>query len=390
MTAAPPAEAALQTRLFTPGPTPVPPELALAMAAPLPHHRTPEFQALMRKTQEQLQQIYRSDDPVVILTASGTGAMEAAVLNLTVAGEKTLAVNGGKFGERWGQLLRTYGRDVRIVDNEWGTAPDPQALREAARAHGARALFITHSETSTATLADLEAISGVARELDALLVVDAITSLGAHRLETTGWGVDCVISGSQKAFMLPPGLAFLSLSARARARLENNPTPRFYFDLVRALKQAPQGQSPWTPAISLVMGLEAACTRILAEGIENVWRRHQTLADAVRAGCRALGLELLSKRPSNAVTAAFVPDAIGADAVRNDLFRDFGIKLAGGQDHLKGKIVRIGHLGAFDNGDIVLFLGAFETVLRQRGLTVAPGAALAAAAPILAAQEAKV
>jgi aspartate aminotransferase-like enzyme len=375
----------MQTRLFTPGPTPVPPELSLAMAAPLPHHRTPEFQALMRRTTEALQRIYRTDDPVLLLTASGTGAMEAAVVNLTLPGEKTLAVNGGKFGERWGKLLQTYGRDVRIVENAWGTSPDPQALRDAARAHGARALFITHSETSTGALADLEAIATMARELDVLLIVDAITSLGAHRLETGAWGVDCVVSGSQKAFMLPPGLAFLSLSAPARARLESNPTPRFYFDFARALKLAPQGQSPWTPAISLVMGLDAACARLLGEGLENVWRRHQALADAVRAGCRALGLPLLAQHPSNAVTAAHIPASVGADAVRDDLFRRYGIKVAGGQDHFKDKIVRIGHLGAFDAADIVLFLGAFEAVLRARGLPAAPGTALAAAAPVLAA-----
>jgi len=374
----------MQTRLFTPGPTPVPPELALAMAAPLPHHRTPEFQAIMRRVQEQLQAIYRTDDPVLVLTASGTGAMEAAVVNLTLPGEKTLAVDFGKFGARWGQLLTTYGRDVRVVQSEWGTSPDPQALREAVRAHGARALFVTHSETSTGALADLEAVARVARELDVLLVVDAITSLGAHAVETRAWGLDCVVSGSQKAFMLPPGLAFLSLSARARARMEGNPSPRFYFDLGRALKQAPQGQSPWTPAISLVMGLDAACRRMLDEGIEQVWRRHQALADAVRAGCTALGLTLLSAHPSNAVTAALVPDAIGADAVRNDIFRRFGIKLAGGQDHLKGKIIRIGHLGAFDAADIVLLLGALEGVLRDRGARVDFGAALAAAAPALA------
>jgi aspartate aminotransferase-like enzyme len=374
----------LQTRLFTPGPTPVPPELALAMAAPLPHHRTPEFQALMRHTQEQLQRIYRTDDPVLLLTASGTGAMEAAVVNLTLPGERVLSVDGGKFGERWGKLLQTYGRDVLVVKNEWGTSPEPRALGDALRAHGARAVFMTHSETSTGALADLEAIAAVVREHDALLVVDAITSLGAHPVETRAWGIDCVVSGSQKAFMLPPGLAFLSLSTRAQARLEGNPTPRFYFDLGRALKQAPSGQSPWTPAISLVMGLEAACTRILNEGVENVWRRHQALADAVRAGCSALGLPLVARHPSNAVTAVYVPEAVGADAVRAQIFRQYGIKLAGGQDHLTGKIVRIGHLGAFDAADIVLFLGAFETVLRERGLQVAPGTALAAAAPALA------
>jgi aspartate aminotransferase-like enzyme len=373
----------MQTRLFTPGPTPVPAELQLTMAAPMPHHRTPEFQELFTRTSALLQQIYRTADPVLILTASGTGAMEAAVVNLTLPGEPVLAVNAGKFGARWGELLRMYGRAVHEVRLPWGESPDPEALRRAARMHGANAIFVTHSETSTGALADLEAIAAVARETDALLIVDAITSLGAHRVETGAWGLDCVLSGSQKAFMLPPGLAFLSLSARAQARLEGNPTPRFYFDLGRALAGAPKGQTPWTPAISLVLGLEAACRRMLDEGLEQIWERHQRLADAVRAGVRALDLALFPAHPSNAVTAVRVPDAIGADAVRAGLFTHWGIKIAGGQDELKGKIIRAGHLGAFDAADIELFLGALEVELARRGHAAAPGTALAAARPIL-------
>ena len=374
----------MQTRLFTPGPTPVPAELSLAMAHPMPHHRTPEFQAIMQRTTALLQQIYRTDDPVIILTSSGTGAMEAAVVNLTHPGEKALAIDAGKFGERWGNLLQTYGRDARILKVEWGGSPDPAQVKKEVQEHGARAIFMTHSETSTGALADLESIARVARELDVLLVVDAITSLGAHKVETKAWGLDCVISGSQKAFMLPPGLAFLSLSERARARLEGNSTPRFYFDLVKALKLAPQGQSPWTPAITLVMGLEAACRRILAEGLEKVWERHQILGEATRTGLRAMGLQLLAARPSNAVTAAFVPDEVGADTLRNMLFERYGIKIAGGQDQLKGKIIRVGHLGAYDASDITLFLTATEALLRKQGMPIRPGAALGAAGPVLA------
>lgn len=374
----------MQTRLFTPGPTPVPAELTLAMAQPMPHHRTPEFQAIMQRTTGLLQQIYRTDEPVILLTCSGTGAMEAAVVNLTHPGEKVLALDAGKFGERWGDLLRMYGRDTRVLKLEWGASPDPAQVKQEALAHGARAVFMTHSETSTGALADLQAIARVARELDVLLVVDAITSLGAHPLETKAWGLDCVISGSQKAFMLPPGLAFLSLSARAQARLQDNPTPRFYFDLTKALKQAPQGQSPWTPAITLVMGLEAACRRILAEGLEKVWERHEILAEATRTGLRAMGLTLLAARPSNAVTAAHVPADVGAERLRGLLFERYGIKTAGGQDHLKGKIMRVGHLGAYDPGDITLFLTATETLLCELGFPARPGAALAAANPVLA------
>jgi aspartate aminotransferase-like enzyme len=378
----------MQKRLFTPGPTPVPPEIALAMAAPLPHHRTPEFQATLQRATALLQQIYRTEDPVILLTSSGTGAMEGAVVNLTLPGERTLAVNAGKFGARWGQLLRAYGRDVRELDLEWGLSPDPEAIRSAARQHAARALFVTHSETSTGALCDLEAIAGVARELDALLVVDAITSVGVHRVETTAWGLDCVVSGSQKATMLPPGLAFASLSARARAKLEGNPTPRFYFDFGRALAGAAQGRTPWTPAISLVLGLETACRRIVDEGVERVWHRHAVLAEAVRAGVRALDLRLVAAHPSNAVTAVHVPESLGAEAVREHLWRRFGIKTAGGQDALKGKIIRLGHLGAYDAADILLLLGALELALRERGHARPPGIAVAAAEPVLATLEA--
>jgi aspartate aminotransferase-like enzyme len=203
-------------------------------------------------------------------------------------------------------------------------------------------------------------------------------------VETQAWGIDCVVSGSQKAYMLPPGLAFATLGPRARARLEANPTPRYYFDFGRALAGAEQGRTPWTPAIALVLGLEAACRRIMNEGIENVWRRHQVLADAVRAGIAAVGLQLVAKSPSNAVTAVRVPDNLGAEAVREHLWRHYGIKVAGGQDALKGKIVRIGHLGAYDAADVLLVLGAFESALRERGHGNAPGLALAAAEPILA------
>jgi aspartate aminotransferase-like enzyme len=337
----------------------------------------------MQRATELLQRVHRTGDPVLVLTASGTGAMEAAVVNLTLPGERVLSVDNGKFGARWGELLRTYGRDVREVQVPWGDSPAPDLLRREGRAHGARVLFVTHSETSTGALADLEAIAAVAHELDALLVVDAITSLGAHRIETSAWGIDCVVSGSQKGFMVPPGLAFVSLGERARARLAANPTPRYYFDLGRALAAAPKGQSPWTPAITLVMGLERACRRILDEGLERVWHRHATLAEAVRAGMQALGLQLVAREPSNAVTAVHVPASAGADAVRETVWRRYGIKLAGGQDALKGRIVRIGHLGAYDAADIVLVLVALETALRHHGHEAPEGAAVAAARPIL-------
>jgi aspartate aminotransferase-like enzyme len=373
----------MKQRLFTPGPTPVPEEITLAMAAPLPHHRTPEFQETMRRTHELLQRVYRTPDPVVVLSASGTGAMEAAVVNLTHPGEKVLSVNGGKFGERWGALLCTFGRDVEELQIAWGESVTPEEIHDGLRRSGARIVFVTHSETSTAALCDLQQISQVTRDLDAVLVVDAITSLGAHRLETQRWGLGCVIGGSQKAFMMPPGLSFLSLSERARARIDGNPTPRYYFDLNRALKGVGQGRTPFTPAISLLLGLERSCQRILEEGLEPVWLRHQLIADAVRAGAAAMGLKPLATRPSNAVTAVHAPDGTSADAVRDTVWRRFGIKLAGGQGPLAGHILRIGHLGAYDAADVLQVLSALEEALHEHGHPVQPGAASAAARPFL-------
>ncbi len=374
----------MKTRLFTPGPTPVPEDVTLAMAAPLPHHRTPEFRDVMLRTSELLRQVFRTQDPVVTLTASGTGAMEAAVVNLTDAGEKVLSVNGGKFGERWGKLLRAYGRDVHEIEVTWGQPITPEEVDAGLQRSGARAAFVTHSETSTGALCDLQQIAKVARDRDVLLVVDAITSVGAHVLETQTWGIDCVIGGSQKAFMMPPGLAFLSLSAAARARLQQTKSPRFYFDLGPAVAGTAKGTTPWTPAISLVLGLRRACERIVEEGLENVWRRHQLLADAVRAGTAALGLSPVSSRPSNAVTAVYTPESVSADGVRETVWRRFGIKLAGGQESLAGRIVRIGHLGDYDAADVLQVLAVLEYALREHGQRTTPGAAISAASPFLA------
>lgn len=376
----------MKQRLFTPGPTPIHEDVAQAMVAPMPHHRTDEFVATMQRTQEDLRKIYRTREPVLLLSSSGSGAMEAAVVNLTRPAEKVLYASGGKFAERWGELLRVYGRDAHEISVPWGDSVTPESVHDAIEDTGARTLFITHSETSTAALCDLQQIARVARDQGVLIVVDAITSLGAHRLETDAWQLDCVISGSQKAFMMPPGLAFLSLSQEAQKRLQDNPTARFYFDLRPALRLAARGQTPWTPAITLVMGLQAACAAILQEGLENVWLRHQQTADAVRAGVQALGLPMLAGRPSNAVTAVRIPESIGADTLRKLLWERFAIKVAGGQGPLKGDIVRLGHLGDYDSADILLLMSAFEITLVDQGHSATTGCAVEAAAAVLQAQ----
>jgi aspartate aminotransferase-like enzyme len=310
--------------------------------------------------------------------------MEAAVVNLAPPGERVLAVNAGKFGERWCELLRTYGCDVHELRLRWGEAVTPEQFHDEAERSGARIAFLTHSETSTGALCDLQQIGRVAHSLDVLLVVDAITSLGVHRLETQAWGIECLVAGSQKAFAMPPGLSFVALGPAARARLEGNPAPRYYFDLRRALQGLPEGRTPWTPAIGLVVGLERACQRLLAEGLETVWQRHQLLADAVRAGAAALGLQLVAARPSNALTAVFVPERVGAEALRATLARRFDLRVAGGQGPLAGRSLRLGHMGAYDAADVLQLLSALAEALRDHGLEVASGAALDAARPALA------
>lgn len=376
----------MKTRLFTPGPTPVHEDVVQAMAAPMLHHRTDDFVACMQRTQEDLRKIYRTREPVLLLSSSGSGAMEAAVVNLTRPAEKVLYAGGGKFSERWGELLRVYGRDAREIAVAWGDSLTPESVHDAIRDTGARILFVTHSETSTAALCDLQQIARVARDQGVLIVVDAITSLGAHRLETDAWQLDCVIGGSQKAFMMPPGLAFLSLSQEAQKRLQDNPTARFYFDLRPALRLAERGQTPWTPAITLIMGLQAACATLLGEGLEQVWLRHQRTADAVRAGVQALGLPMLASRPSNAVTAVRIPEKIGADRLRQLLWERFAIKVAGGQGTLTGSIVRLGHLGNYDSADILLLMSALEATLIDQGYAATAGSAVAAALTVLPVQ----
>jgi aspartate aminotransferase-like enzyme len=357
----------MKQRLFTPGPTPIHEAVARSMAAAMPHHRTEEFIECMQRTQQLLRRVYRTEDPIVLLSSSGTGAMEAAVVNLTRPGETVVHASGGKFTERWGELLRVFGRDVREIPMNWGEPVTPESVHDTVRKTHATAVFVTHSETSTGALCDLQQIARVARDLGALVVVDAITSLGAHRLETAQWKLDCVVGGSQKAFMMPPGLAFLSLGRKAQERLRDNPTPRYYFDLRPALDGVPTGQTPWTPAISLVQGLEAACRVLVDEGLEQVWLRHQDHADAVRAGVEALGLRTVSQRPSNAVTAVWIPEDLSADGLRQWMWETFQIKIAGGQGPLRGRIVRLGHLGAIDEADILLLMTAFERALIQQG-----------------------
>jgi aspartate aminotransferase-like enzyme len=367
-----------KNKLFTPGPTEVPYRVLRTMSEPLIHHRTEEFRTIHRAAVRHLQDVYRTKNPVVILTASGSGAMEAAVVNLTRPGEKALAVVVGKFSERWRDLGNAYGLDLVVLEGKWGDAMPPERVKAALEANpDIKVVFATHCETSTGTLQDVKAFSKLAHDHGALMVVDGITSLCAEVVETDAWQLDVVVGGSQKGFMTPPGLAFLSMSAAAQERMERRGHPVHYFDLKLALKALEKGDTPWTPALTLVIALHEALLMIKEEGLDNVVRRHTRNAKAVRAAATALGLPLLSSSPCNATTAV-VPKSGTADAIRRRLDDAYGIKVAGGQAELKGKIMRLGHLGYYHELDMITMIAALEMALEDEGLNPSRGKGLQA------------
>jgi aspartate aminotransferase-like enzyme len=376
----------LKRRLFTPGPVEVPARILLAMAEPLPHHRTAEFEVLLDGALKRLGPVFGTSRPVYALGASGTGAMEAVVSNLARRDEPALVVRGGKFGARWAEILAAYGVPVVPLDVEWGEVPSPDDLDDAlAREPSVRIVFLTHSETSTGVLIDLEALAQVARARSCLVAVDCVTSACAHPIRMDAWGLDAVVSGSQKGFMLPPGLAFVALSEAMDARVESADLPRYYFDLRAAKKAHGKRSTPFTPAISLVMGLAESLTMLEEEGLEAVIERHARLGQAARAGVAALGLTIFPARPSNIVTVFRVPGGVDGDAARRDLEQRFGVKIAGGQEQLKGQILRLGHLGYHDATDLLGSLSAIERVLLDASaIRVPAGTAVGAASEVFA------
>jgi len=361
----------------------VPEEVLLEMAKPVVHHRSEEFGRLFAQVQEDLKYLFQTENPVLILTSSGTGAMEAAVVNLFSREDTALVIRGGKFGERWGEICEAYGVRYVAIDVEWGHAVDPEDVRKALREHPeVKVILATQSETSTGVLHDVRALAEVAREADALLVVDAISSLGAHPLSMDEWEVDVVLTGSQKGLMLPPGLAFISLSERAWKATERSDLPKYYWDLAKARSSLSKGQTPYTPAVSLVVGL-ARSLRILREmGLRSLWRRHARHAEATRRAAVALGLELFSRSPSNVLTIVKVPDGVDGRALLKAA-RAYGVTFAGGQERLSGKVVRITHLGHMDDFDTLSAVAALERALRDVGYDVTLGKGVAAAQEVL-------
>jgi aspartate aminotransferase-like enzyme len=338
------------------------------MAQVPPHHRTDGFRATFRAVTEAMRTLHGTQGEVFLLAASGTGAMEAAVVNLVAPGEKSLAITGGKFGERWARVLEAYRLPVELFEAEWGAAVDPgEVARRLDADPGITRVFATHSETSTGALHDVRALASVCRDRKRMLVVDAVTSLAVHPLSQDEWGIDVLVCGSQKGLMIPPGIASLSLAPWAANAIEGERAPRFYFDLRKARKSATAGESAFTPPVSLVLALEESLRMIAEEGLEAVHARHRRLAHATRAGALALGFGLFSSSPSHAVTALTAPAGLECGAIVKRLREAHGIVVAGGQDRLKGKILRVGHMGDYDLADVHLVLGAMEECVRALG-----------------------
>ena len=365
---------------MTPGPAPVPEDVLLELARPLYHHRSSEARAVSEEVAEGLKAVFQTENDVLILTASGTGAMEAAVVNVVPPGRKAIALSAGYFAARWATICRTFGVEPVVVETEWGRPVEPSRVAEALRQHpDAVAVFGTLSETSTGTGHPVEAIGKVVAETDAVFVVDGISGVGAMACRTDAWNVDVLCVGSQKALMLPPGLAFVSASPKAWAKVDAFEPPSYYFNLKAARKKAADFDTPYTPAHTLILALRTALRRILDEGVENVWARHARMSAACQAGVRALGLELFSARPAEGMTVFRVPDGLKDSDIRGALSDRFGITTVGGQDKLKGAIVRVGHMGYMDELDVVAGLAALEMVLADLGRPVEPGSAVAAA-----------
>jgi len=372
--------------LFSPGPTMLPPEVLLKMAEPIMHHREPEFEKIFAEIREGLKYLFQTKNEVLIFTSSGTGAMEGAVSNILSKGDKAIVVRGGKFGERWGEICKAYGIEFIPIDVAWGKAVDPKRIKELLESDPSiRAVYTQASETSTGVKHPIQEVADlVKRYEDRVIVVDAITGIGVFNIPTDAWGLDVVISGSQKALMLPPGLSFAALSDKAWKFVERSSLPKYYFDFKKELKNTKKNQSSYTPAISLFVGLRESLHMIRKEGLEAVFRRHEKLAEATRRAVKALGLELYAPdSPSNAVTAVKIPDGIDGEKLKDLFFEKFGITVAGGQDRVKGKIIRIAHLGYYERLDMVMVISALEMLLKGMGYAFELGAGVKAAEEIL-------
>jgi aspartate aminotransferase-like enzyme len=368
-----------KTRLLTPGPTPLLPQALHAMMGSDIHHRTEDFRNIYRTVLAGLKEVMGTSNDVLTLVSSGTGAMESSVSNLFSPGDKVVVCCAGKFGERWVEIMKAYGLDAVVLSAEYGESIAPERVEQALKQHpNARGVFVQASETSTGAAHDVQAMASIVKKTDAIFVIDAITGLGTQPLDIDGWGLDVVIGGSQKAFMIPPGLAFISLSPKAWAFSETAKLPRFYFNLKKEKKNAASGESSWTPNTSLIIALGEALKYIKGIGMDKLIENAQMLAKATREGAQALGLELFAKHPAGSVTAVRSPKGIDSGAIVKDYRTRFGSVIANGQGSMKGQIFRIAHLGYFDFPDLFAVMAELEIILHTQGFPVEFGKGVAA------------
>jgi len=362
----------------------VPEAVSLEMAAPIIHHRTTEFSKVLETCQEELQYLFQTKKPVLMLTSSGTGALEGAISSVLSRQTPTLVVRGGKFGERWGELCTAYGVPMIPLDIPWGESVTPEKLAATLKDHPeVRAVCLTQSETSTGALMDVKALTAIVKEHGALCLVDSITGCGVHELRFDDWGIDVAVTGSQKGLMLPPGLAFAAVSDEAWEAAKKSDLPSYYLSFVKHRKSWEKQTTPWTPAITLFIGLAKSLTMIHKEGLEALWARHARMGEAMRAAVRALGLPIFPRVPANVQTVIALPPELDYSKLSKRLFNSYGMKVAGGQDQLTGKILRIAHVGYIDDGDIVAGASFLERALAEEGWKVRPGEAVAAAQSVL-------
>ena len=371
--------------LFTPGPTMVPAEVLLAEATPMIHHRTPQFSRILREVTDGMKELFGTAQDVYIIAGSGTAAMEAAVVNTCSAGDKAICAVGGKFGERWAELCETYGCKVKTIDIEWGKSLTVRQTEAALKeVPDARVFCVTHSETSTGAYTDVAAIAALTRKTNTLLLVDGITSVGIYPIRMDAWGVDIMVTGSQKGCMLPPGLAFLAVSPRTWQAVDACRTPRYYLDIRPMRKELEEKTTtPFTPAISLIQALHCAQRMLREEGLDNVFARHARLAEAARAAMTAIGLKLVAEHPVNGVTAVWAPEGINTGKMTKKMRDEWGVTIAAGQGDAKNRMFRIGHMGYVSAEDMLVAVSSVERALKEFGYEFEFGAGVAAAHRVL-------
>ncbi len=367
--------------LLAPGPTAIPPEVLLKMAEPILHHRNPLFEEIVAEVRDNLKYLFSTKNEVLIFASSGTGAMEGAVTNMLSPGDKAICIRSGKFGERWANICKAYGVEAINIDLPWGDDLDPALVEKTIKANpGIKAVYMQATETSTGAMFPVKEVAAMVKNYpDTLMVVDGITGVGVFDLPQDAWNIDILVAGSQKALMLPPGLAFAGVSDKAWAFSKNAKLPRFYFNWAKELANLEKNQTNFTPAISLISGLRESLRMIKTEGLENVYKRIDRLANATREGAKALGLTVFAKTPSPAVTAITAPEGVDGQAIYKTLWKKYGVTGAGGQDQLKGKIFRIATLGYADEYDVITAIAALEFTLRDLGYKFEMGKGVAAA-----------